>query len=398
MATAKDETIKEVEDTKVKGKKNSTKVDEAKELSEALAQKTERKKAFFKDIKKVNAAIQKKSGDTDTVIATISDFGVGASVKRFSSGSLVLDSISGGGFPKGRVIEIYGPEASGKTSIALNGIANIQREGGNAVFIDAEQALDTNYAKILGVNVDNLALAQISVAEDALQLCVDLASAGNTDLIVVDSVAALVPKAEAEGGMDKQQVGLMARIMSKGLRVLTPICAKNNVTIIFLNQIREKVGVMFGNPETTPGGKALKFFASQRIEIRKKTQEKVDNEIIGTVVKMKMVKNKVAAPFKEGLTVLTFLHGINRPAELLVVGEEKGILFKQGNSYFYDPKGKEITLADDQPAVVSDNLIKLGSKKADALTSLENNKELYEAISETLSEYIANEREGQSTY
>lgn len=398
MATAKDETIKEVEDTKVKGKKNSTKVDEAKELSEALAQKAERKKAFFKDIKKVNAAIQKKSGDTDTVIATISDFGVGASVKRFSSGSLVLDSISGGGFPKGRVIEIYGPEASGKTSIALNGIANIQREGGNAVFIDAEQALDTNYAKILGVNVDNLALAQISVAEDALQLCVDLASAGNTDLIVVDSVAALVPKAEAEGGMDKQQVGLMARIMSKGLRVLTPICAKNNVTIIFLNQIREKVGVMFGNPETTPGGKALKFFASQRIEIRKKTQEKVDNEIIGTVVKMKMVKNKVAAPFKEGLTVLTFLHGINRPAELLVVGEEKGILFKQGNSYFYDPKGKEISLADDQPAVVSDNLIKLGSKKADALTSLENNKELYEAISETLSEYIANEREGQSTY
>lgn len=398
MATAKDETIKEVEDTKVKGKKNSTKADEAKELSEALAQKAERQKAFFKDIKKVNAAIQKKSGDTDTVIATISDFGVGASVKRFSSGSLVLDSISGGGFPKGRVIEIYGPEASGKTSIALNGIANIQREGGNAVFIDAEQALDTNYAKILGVNVDNLALAQISVAEDALQLCVDLASAGNTDLIVVDSVAALVPKAEAEGGMDKQQVGLMARIMSKGLRVLTPICAKNNVTIIFLNQIREKVGVMFGNPETTPGGKALKFFASQRIEIRKKTQEKVDNEIIGTVVKMKMVKNKVAAPFKEGLTVLTFLHGINRPAELLVVGEEKGILFKQGNSYFYDPKGKEITLADDQPAVVSDNLIKLGSKKADALTSLENNKELYEAISETLSEYIANEREGQSTY
>lgn len=398
MATAKDETIKEVEDTKVKGKKNSTKADEAKELSEALAQKAERQKAFFKDIKKVNAAIQKKSGDTDTVIATISDFGVGASVKRFSSGSLVLDSISGGGFPKGRVIEIYGPEASGKTSIALNGIANIQREGGNAVFIDAEQALDTNYAKILGVNVDNLALAQISVAEDALQLCVDLASAGNTDLIVVDSVAALVPKAEAEGGMDKQQVGLMARIMSKGLRVLTPICAKNNVTIIFLNQIREKVGVMFGNPETTPGGKALKFFASQRIEIRKKTQEKVDNEIIGTVVKMKMVKNKVAAPFKEGLTVLTFLHGINRPAELLVVGEEKGILFKQGNSYFYDPKGKEIPLADDQPAVVSDNLIKLGSKKADALTSLENNKELYEAISETLSEYIANEREGQSTY
>ena len=398
MATAKDETIKEVEDTKVKGKKNSTKEDEAKELSEVLAQKAERKKAFFKDIKKVNAAIQKKSGDTDTVIATISDFGVGASVKRFSSGSLVLDSISGGGFPKGRVIEIYGPEASGKTSIALNGIANIQREGGNAVFIDAEQALDTNYAKILGVNVDNLALAQISVAEDALQLCVDLASAGNTDLIVVDSVAALVPKAEAEGGMDKQQVGLMARIMSKGLRVLTPICAKNNVTIIFLNQIREKVGVMFGNPETTPGGKALKFFASQRIEIRKKTQEKVDNEIIGTVVKMKMVKNKVAAPFKEGLTVLTFLHGINRPAELLVVGEEKGILFKQGNSYFYDPKGKEIPLADDQPAVVSDNLIKLGSKKADALTSLENNKELYEAISETLSEYIANEREGQSTY
>lgn len=393
MAKSTKETIDEEVILDSKGASTKDKTSEAKALEEELERKAARQKAFLKDIKSINRSLQGKDKDSvkDTVIATIPDFGTEADVERFSSGSLVLDSISGGGFPKGRIIEIYGPEASGKTSIALNGIANIQREGGNAVFIDAEQALDTKYAQILGVDLDRLALAQVSVAEEALQLCFNLASTGSTDLIVVDSVAALVPKAEYEGGMDKQQVGLMARVMSKGLRMLTPICAKNNVTIIFLNQIREKVGVMFGNPETTPGGKALKFAASQRIEIRRKGQEKADNEIIGTLVRMKMVKNKVAPPFKEGLTVLTFAQGINRPGELLAVGEEKGVLTKKGNSYFFDPKGVEVDLPEDQPATMVDDLIRLGSKKADALESLERNEALYKLASKALAKYIAEE-------
>ncbi len=356
----------------------------------------ERKAAFLKDISSINKDLMKKNGTDDIVISPISKFDGTADVKRFSSGSVVLDSISGGGFPKGRIIEIYGPEASGKTSIALNAIANVQKEGGNAVFVDAEQALDLNYASVLGVNVDDLVLAQVSVAEDALQLCANLAASGNTDLIVVDSVAALVPRQEAEGDMDKQQVGLMARVMSKGLRVLTPLCAKNKVTIIFLNQIREKVGVMFGNPETTPGGKALKFFASQRIEIRRKGQEKDGTEIIGTVVRMKMVKNKVAAPFKEGLTVLTFAHGINRPAEISVVGGEMGIIINEGRSYYYEPKG-EIKLTGDISTIEKDTgRIKIAGSKSNLIKALEEEKELYQAIANDVSNVIKEEREGSN--
>lgn len=385
---AKDE--KETKATEVKGATKDTK---AAELKKAKDEKIlARKKEFLKEVKRINAAAMKKNDIEDTVISPIKDFGGTANVKRFSSGSLVLDSISGGGFPEGRIIEIYGPEASGKTSIALNAIANVQREGGNAVFVDAEQALDTNYASILGVNVEELVLAQVSVAEDALQMCADLAKSGTTDLIVVDSVAALVPRQEAEGDMDKQQVGLMARVMSKALRVLTPICAKNGVTIIFLNQIREKVGVMFGNPETTPGGKALKFFASQRIEIRRKGQETEGKEIIGTVVRMKMVKNKVAAPFKEGLTVLTFSHGINRPAEMLVIGEEMGIIKKEGRSFYFEPD-VEITLTGDISSK-EDGRVKIATSKADAVIALRDEKELFESIVRAVSERIDDQREG----
>jgi recombination protein RecA len=386
---AKDE--KETKATEVKGATKDTK---AAELKKAKDEKIlARKKEFLKEVKRINAAAMKKNDIEDTVISPIKDFGGTANVKRFSSGSLVLDSISGGGFPEGRIIEIYGPEASGKTSIALNAIANVQREGGNAVFVDAEQALDTNYASILGVNVEELVLAQVSVAEDALQMCADLAKSGTTDLIVVDSVAALVPRQEAEGDMDKQQVGLMARVMSKALRVLTPICAKNGVTIIFLNQIREKVGVMFGNPETTPGGKALKFFASQRIEIRRKGQETEGKEIIGTVVRMKMVKNKVAAPFKEGLTVLTFAHGINRPAEMLVIGEEMGIIKKEGRSFYFEPD-VEITLTGDISSKEEDGRVKIATSKADAVIALRDEKELFESIVRAVSERIDDQREG----
>ena len=372
-----------------------------KDLKELQAEKAERilarKKEFQKETKRINAKFKKSTDSDDTAIATISDFDGSADVKRFSSGSLILDSISGGGIPKGRIIEIYGPEASGKTSIALNSIANIQREGGNAVFIDAEQALDTNYASVLGVNLDELVLAQISIAEDVLQVCADYAKSGLVDLIVIDSVAALSPRQEAEGDMDKQSIGLLARVMSKGLRVLTPLCAKNGVTIIFLNQIREKVGVMFGNPETTPGGKALKFFASQRIEVRRRDTEKEGKKIIGTVVRMKMIKNKVAAPFKEGLTVLTFAHGINRPAEMLVVGEEMGIIEKRGRSYFFI-SDEPIELVGDIASIDSEEngeyVIKLASSKADAVKSLQEETALYEKISEVVTTRIAQEREG----
>lgn len=368
----------------------------AKDLKKAKDERIAKRKAeFLKEVKKINAEAMKKSDVEDTVIAPISTFGGTANVKRFSSGSLVLDSISGGGFPHGRIIEIYGPESSGKTSIALNAIANVQREGGNAVFVDAEQALDTNYASVLGVDVSDLVLAQVSIAEDALQLCVNLAKSGTTDLIVVDSVAALVPKQEAEGDMDKQQVGLMARIMSKALRVLTPLCAKNNCTVIFLNQIREKVGVMFGNPETTPGGKALKFFASQRIEIRRKGQETEGKEVIGTTVRMKMVKNKVAPPFKEGLTVLTFAHGINRPAEMLVIGDEKGIIEKEGRSYYFTPRdGEDITLTGDISSKEDDGRIKIATSKGDAVTALGAEPELFEAVARAVAKSIDEDREG----
>lgn len=389
---------KDKEETKEKVTKGKDTVanDEALELKKAKdANVLARKKEFLKEVKRINAAAMKKADIEDTVISPIKDFGGSANVKRFSSGSLVLDSISGGGLPKGRIIEIYGPEASGKTSIALTAIANIQREGGNAVFVDAEQALDTNYASVLGVEIDELVLAQVSVAEDVLQMCVDLAKSGLTDLIVVDSVAALVPRQEAEGEIEKVQVGLMARIMSKALRVLTPICAKNEVTIIFLNQIREKVGVMFGNPETTPGGKALKFFASQRIEIRRKGTEKEGKEVIGTVVRMKMVKNKVAAPFKEGLTVLTFAHGINRPAEMLVIGEEMGIILKEGRSLYFTPD-VDINLVGDISSMEEDGRVKIATSKADAVTALSKEPELFESIVRAVSAQIDDQREGIS--
>lgn len=385
---------KDEKEIKVTETKRTAKDAKAEELKKAKDERIAKRKAeFLKEVKKINAAAMKKNDIEDTVISPIKDFGGNANVKRFSSGSLVLDSISGGGFPEGRIIEIYGPEASGKTSIALNAIANVQREGGNAVFVDAEQALDTNYASVLGVNVEELVLAQVSVAEDALQMCADLAKSGTTDLIVVDSVAALVPRQEAEGDMDKQQVGLMARVMSKALRVLTPICAKNGVTIIFLNQIREKVGVMFGNPETTPGGKALKFFASQRIEIRRKGQETEGKEIIGTVVRMKMVKNKVAAPFKEGLTVLTFAHGINRPAEMLVIGEEMGIITKEGRSFYFEPD-VDIKLTGDISSKDEDGKVKIATSKADAVIALRDEKELFESIVRAVSARIDDQREG----
>lgn len=348
-----------------------------------------RREEFKKTLGTLDKDLKKRLGTDDTQIALIPDMGRDQKVQRFSSGSLVLDQISGGGFPKGRVIEIYGPEASGKTSVALTAIGNIQREGGNAVFIDAEQALDINYAQTLGVDLSELALAQESVTENVIDLAFQLANSGNTDLIVIDSVASLVPQAELEGGMDKQQVGLQARLMSKGLRMITPACAKTGCTIIFINQIREKVGVMFGNPETTPGGRALKFAASLRIEVRRKAIEKENGEEIGTTVRMKIVKNKVAPPFKEGLTVLTFAHGINRPAEMLVVSEELGVFEKVGNTFWYTPK-EDVTFESLEPD--KDGRIKVGGSQKAAIATIEDNPDFYDVIAGELSEAFAKQR------
>lgn len=345
----------------------------------------------FLDVMKTVDKNNREKGMDEPLISTIDGLSA-VEVERFSSGSLVLDSITGGGFPRRRIIEIYGPESSGKTSIALNAIANVQREGGNAVFVDAEQALDTRYAQTLGVDLERLGIAQISIAETALQVCAELAKSGEVDLIVVDSVASLSPKAEAEGDLEKAQVAILARLMSKALRVLVPACAKNDCTIIFLNQIREKVGIVFGNPETTPGGKALKFYASQRIEIRRKGQEKEGDKVIGTTVRMKVVKNKVAPPFKEGLTVLTFAHGINRPAEMLVVGEEMGIIEPVKRSFFYTPK-KDIKLVGDISSM-EDGRIKIASSKGAAVEALGIETELYNAIAEEVQARIAAQREG----
>lgn len=325
-----------------------------------------RRKAFLKTLKEVDKIVNPSK--KDKLLSLINDLHV--EVKRFSSGSVVLDNISGGGFPHGRIIEIYGPEASGKTSIALNSIANVQREGGNCVFIDVEQALDTHYAKVLGVDLNELGFAQPSTAEETLRLCMGLAKSQTVDLIVVDSVAAMVPQQEIDGGIEKASVASLARLMSKGLRQLVDVCNKNNCTIIFLNQIRQKVGVMFGNPETTPGGQALKFFASQRIEIRRKGQVKEGDDVIGTEVRLKVIKNKVSAPYGQGATVLTFAHGINRAAEVFVVAEELGVINKSGNTYYYNPVDENKKLPEEVEALRTDNGIKLDVGKSKTIEVL----------------------------
>lgn len=255
----------------------------------------------------------------------------------FSSGSIVINNILGiNGFPRGRIIEVYGPESSGKTTIALHAIAEIQKIGGIAAFIDAEHAIDPNYAKNLGVDIDNLILSQPDSGEQALEIVDTLTKTGAIDLIIVDSVAALVPEVELNGEMRDQTVGAQARLMAKALRKITGSLNRNKTTIIFINQIREKIGIMFGNPETTPGGRALKFFSSIRLEVRKAANIGVDNEMIGTQIKVKVVKNKLAAPFKVGLTEIIFASGISMISEIVDLAEQQQILEKKGSWYRYD--------------------------------------------------------------
>src|SRR5688500_4954230 len=257
-------------------------------------------------------------------------------ISAISSGSIGVDAALGvGGVPRGRIIEIFGPESSGKTTLSLHIIAEAQKVGGLAAFIDAEHALDAEYAKKLGVDVDNLLVSQPDSGEQALEIAEVLVRSGAIDVIVIDSVAALVPRAELEGEMGDSHVGLQARLMSQALRKLTAIVAKSKTTLIFINQIREKIGVMFGNPETTTGGRALKFYASVRIDIRRIAALKEGDEVIGARAKVKVVKNKMAAPFRQAEFDIDYGEGISRSGELIDLGVEHKLVDKSGAWYSY---------------------------------------------------------------
>jgi recombination protein RecA len=257
-------------------------------------------------------------------------------VESIPTGAINLDAAIGvGGIPRGRVTEIYGPESSGKTTLCLHVVANAQKLGGVAAFIDAEHALDTEYAKKLGVDVENMLISQPDTGEQALEICEILVRSGAVDVIVIDSVAALVPKAEIEGDMGDSHVGLQARLMSQALRKLTGAIARSKTSVIFINQLREKIGVMFGNPETTTGGKALKFYASVRLDIRRIGPVKDKEEVVGSHVRVKVVKNKVAPPFKQAEFDIMYAEGISHTSLLVDIGSEAGIIDKAGAWYSY---------------------------------------------------------------
>ncbi|MBQ3309504.1 recombinase RecA [Candidatus Saccharibacteria bacterium] len=300
--------------------------------------------------KKTESADQETSGKSQALNLAIAQitkqFGDGSimklgeakkiDVELLPSGSLSLDLALGGGYPKGRIIEIYGPESSGKTTLALHAIAEIQKQGGQAAFIDAEHALDPAYAKKIGVNTADLLISQPDNGEQALEICETLVRSGAVDLIVVDSVAALVPQAEIDGDMGDAQMGLQARLMSQAMRKLTGIISKSKATVIFINQIRMKIGVMFGNPETTTGGNALKFYASVRIDIRRIGQIKDGDNVSGNRTKIKVVKNKIAAPFRTAEFDIMYNEGISKTGDILDLGVEYGVIEKAGAFFKYN--------------------------------------------------------------
>ena len=289
-------------------------------------------------------------------------------VELLPSGSLSLDIALGGGYPKGRIIEIYGPESSGKTTLTLHAIAEIQKQGGTAAFIDAEHALDPAYAKRLGVDTDNLLVSQPDNGEQALEICETLVRSNAVDLIVVDSVAALVPQAEIDGDMGDSHMGLQARLMSQALRKLTGIINKSKATVIFINQIRMKIGVMFGNPETTTGGNALKFYASVRADIRRIGQIKEGENIIGNRTKVKIVKNKIAPPFRVAEFDIMYNEGISKTGDVLDLAVQYGVVGKSGAWFDYNDakigQGRESTkkYLKDNPEVLAEIDAKVRAK------------------------------------
>ena len=324
----------------------------------------------------------KTSGDKtlDQVLMDIEkQFGKGAVMKLgdnehreidvVSSGSISLDVALGiGGYPKGRIIEIFGPESSGKTTFALHAIAEIQKKGGRAAFIDAEHALDPQYAAKIGVNINDLLLSQPDNGEQALEICEALVRSGAIGIIVIDSVAALVPQAEIEGEMGDSHVGLQARLMSQALRKLSGIINKTNTVCIFINQLREKVGVMFGNPEVTPGGRALKFYSSIRLEIRKGEQIKLGTDIVGNKTNVKVVKNKMAPPFKTCTLEIAYGEGISKTGEIVDLATDANIIEKSGAWYSYNGE-------------------KIGQGRENVKELLKNNKKLYDELEKKVRDY-----------